>query len=111
MGKQVCWWYARQYDKRHKYGGKISMEPDAADASQSVFQDASARLQRLTPRQYELLGLLLQGDAPEEIAQRGNLSVRTVRNYLQQLYDAFAGDNTDAGVDDDQRGDDGDIIR
>jgi len=44
---------------------------------------------RLSPRQQEVLHLLLSGDSEKEIASRLNRSVHTVHTFVRQIYDAF----------------------
>jgi DNA-binding CsgD family transcriptional regulator len=55
--------------------GRLSPSPTGADD--------------LPPRLKEVLDLLLLGQAPKQIAHTLNLSVHTVREHIQRLYDRF----------------------
>ncbi len=61
------------------------------DLEQRATRDRSAqgreRLQRLTPREREVLGLIADGHANREVAERLGLSVRTVEVYKARVMD------------------------
>lgn len=50
------------------------------------FSNAPSQTSPLTPRQRDILNLLQQGYDNQKIAQRLNLSVKTVENHLTRLY-------------------------
>jgi two-component system response regulator FixJ len=52
-----------------------------ARLQQTERADLEARLAELSPRQREVMDLVVQGLANKEIAQRLNISPRTVENY------------------------------
>jgi DNA-binding NarL/FixJ family response regulator len=50
-----------------------------------VGQDGGSALERLTPRQREVLQLVAEGNTTQEIARIMNLSVKTVETHRTQL--------------------------
>jgi two-component system response regulator DctR len=54
-------------------------------ATNAARQDALARINRLTPRERELMGLLAAGRTSKEIAGSLNVSVKTVDNHRAHL--------------------------
>ena len=67
------------------------MRPAGAQASQEDFQKAPASLDAvgLTPRQGEVLGLLLQGKPNKLIARDLNVSVETVKDHVAAVLRAL----------------------
>ena len=47
---------------------------------------AMAESLRLSPRQAQIVGLLLQGRKDKQIAQALNLTIRTVREHLSRIF-------------------------
>ena len=43
----------------------------------------------LSPRQAQIIRLLLQGDSDKQIAQSLNISLATVRTHMRRLFDKF----------------------
>jgi two-component system, LuxR family, response regulator FixJ len=52
---------------------------------EAVTGDAAARVNRLTPRERELMGYLASGKTSKEIAKSLNVSVKTVDNHRAHL--------------------------
>jgi len=59
----------------------------AEEATQTAVPAAAMLLASLTPREREVLALLVQGLSGKEIAARLFLSARTVENHLASIYD------------------------
>ena len=57
--------------------------------ARSKVSDPQARqqLDKLTPREYEIAGLIAQGLSNQEIAQRLNLEITSVRRYVSRILD------------------------
>lgn len=55
-------------------------------------------LARLTPRQYEILELMAQGLTNEAIARRLKVSLKTVANQINTLYQELGIDRTDSSL-------------
>ena len=51
--------------------------------------DNADSLERLTPRQREVLQLIAEGNSTKQIAKRLSVSVKTVETYRSQLMDAL----------------------
>jgi DNA-binding NarL/FixJ family response regulator len=47
--------------------------------------DGARRLERLTPRELEILGLMAEGRAPEEITSTLGMSPNTLRTHMQNV--------------------------
>ncbi|MGH8606094.1 MAG: response regulator [Gammaproteobacteria bacterium] len=63
------------------YGGRRVLSPDIAQAlAISKLQDERIPLGELSPREFEILQLLVGGRTPQEIAQSLHLSPKTVAN-------------------------------
>ncbi len=60
---------------------------------QSERADLEARLSELSPRQREVMDLVVQGLANKEIAQRLNISPRTVENYRAWVMEKMGASN------------------
>ena len=74
-----------------KAGGAPMTAEIAAKVVQSFHKPAAAaasgRVQSLTPREAEVLGLLAQGYVAKEIADRLAISYETVRDHLAHIYE------------------------
>jgi FixJ family two-component response regulator len=62
-------------------------------ADEQVKNDALARVDRLTPRERELMGLLAAGQTSKEIASALNVSVKTVDNHRAHLLSKLQASN------------------
>ncbi len=67
------------------------MRPVGVQADQSAYQKASLSLDEvgLTPRQHDVLGLLLQGKPNKLIARELNVSVETVKDHVAAVLRAL----------------------
>jgi two-component system, LuxR family, response regulator FixJ len=62
-------------------------------AAERVKNDAVARIERLTPRERELMGLLAAGQTSKEIAAALSVSVKTVDNHRAHLLSKLQASN------------------
>ena len=63
------------------------MSKHVTDYVRRVGDDSTSSLERLSPRQREVLQLIAEGRTTQEIAHRLNLSVKTVDTHRTQLMD------------------------
>jgi DNA-binding NarL/FixJ family response regulator len=68
-----------------KDGGKVVGVFGVARATSSDKAQAPAAGVELTPRQFEVLGLLAEGCSTDEIAQHLGVSAETVRNHVREI--------------------------
>ena len=62
--------------------GHVAICPEISDAlAMSRLQDEASAIDTLSPREFEILRMLLDGRSAEEIAAAFNLSPKTVANY------------------------------
>lgn len=67
-------------------GGKMFISPAVAEClAQDLRSDGAAPHTRLTDREFEVLGLLVQGDTVTKIAQSLDLSVKTVSTHKARI--------------------------
>lgn len=66
--------------------GLVVLDPDLVAAAQP---QKDSLLSTLTPRQTEIFGLIAQGYTNAAIADRLDISVKTVENHINQLYQAL----------------------
>lgn len=62
--------------------GRRVFSPEIADALADEAVDGDGPLHQLTPREFEVLRLLVQGESPQGIASSMHLSPKTILNYL-----------------------------
>lgn len=75
------------------FAGQMTMSPEAASAG------AAAKLQRLTPRERELLALVAKGSSNRRAAEQLGISQETVKGYLSNIMQKLhATDRTHAVV-------------
>lgn len=75
---------------RQVHGGGAPMTARIARMVVQSFQRMGAskrETENLTPREREILDLLAQGDLCKEIAEKLNLSLRTVHTHLKNIYE------------------------
>lgn len=65
----------------------------SADVRQAADGDASGMAAHLTPREFEVLRQLVQGQSAQHIADAMHLSPKTVLNYLTLIRQKLAADN------------------
>lgn len=65
--------------------GKRVLSPEIAFALATESLDGDVLLSRLSPREFEVLRMVVNGDAPEEVALRMHLSTKTILNHLTQI--------------------------
>jgi two-component system, NarL family, invasion response regulator UvrY len=66
--------------------GRMSICPEIRDAlAMSSLQEDASALQALSPREFEILRMLLDAKSAEEIATAFNLSLKTVSNYHYEI--------------------------
>lgn len=63
--------------------------PIARDDDVSMFEGRDDAADSISPREQEVLQLLVDGCAPSEVAQRLFISPRTVKNHLASIYEKF----------------------
>jgi two-component system, NarL family, invasion response regulator UvrY len=62
--------------------GRVAICPDISEAlARSRLQDDASAIDTLSPREFEILRMLLNGRSAEEIATAFNLSPKTVSNH------------------------------
>jgi DNA-binding NarL/FixJ family response regulator len=61
------------------------ISPDIANVAIDELMGSDAALRQLTPREFEMLRLLVHGESAQEIAVSMHLSPKTVLNYLTQI--------------------------
>jgi DNA-binding NarL/FixJ family response regulator len=62
--------------------GKRVFSPEIADVLANEALEGDAALQNLTPREFEVLRMLVKGESTQEIANSMHLSPKTILNYL-----------------------------
>lgn len=67
---------------RRVAAGKQVFSPDIADIVTREVIGGDALLQHLTPREFEVLHMVVHGESPSDIASSMHLSPKTVLNYL-----------------------------
>lgn len=67
---------------RRVVAGKQVFSPEIADIIASEAMDGEALLQHLTPREFEVLRMVVHGESANQIASSMHLSPKTVLNYL-----------------------------
>lgn len=67
---------------RNVVAGKQVFSSDIADTIASEAISGDALLQHLTPREFEVLRMVVHGESPNDIASSMHLSPKTVLNYL-----------------------------
>jgi len=74
-----------------KATGKNSIDEIALEALEAYLRTLAghAALQRLTPRQREVLEMIASGDRTREIARKLNISVKTVEMHRAQLMETL----------------------
>jgi DNA-binding NarL/FixJ family response regulator len=65
--------------------GMRVISPDIANVAIDELIGSDAALRQLTPREFEMLRLLVHGESTQEIAISMHLSPKTVLNYLTQI--------------------------
>lgn len=75
--------------------GLMVLDPRLIQAARA---QSGGALARLTPRQFEILELMAQGLTNEGIASRLNLSLKTVANQINGLYQELGIDRTDSSL-------------
>ena len=65
--------------------GMRVISPDIANVAIDEIIGSDAALRQLTPREFEMLRLLVHGESAQEIAISMHLSPKTVLNYLTQI--------------------------
>lgn len=73
--------------------GKRVLAPEMAHAVAQAASDHRGALASLTPREFEVLRMLAQGEPAEEIAQAMHLSQKTIFNYLSLIRQKLDVDN------------------
>lgn len=75
---------------REAHGGGVPMPPEIARKMIRLFQvqgEAETAVDNLTPRETEVLEMVVLGLGNKEIAGRMGVSLRTVRFHLQHIYE------------------------
>jgi DNA-binding NarL/FixJ family response regulator len=71
--------------------GETYLTPSVARYTAETYRDGTGReltpLERLSPRQREILQLIAEGHSTKEMAYRLNLSVKTIETHRTQLMD------------------------
>ncbi|MFN3985220.1 MAG: response regulator [Rhodocyclaceae bacterium] len=73
--------------------GERVLAPDIARAVACAALDAEQTLERLTPREFEVLRMAARGDAAVCIAEQMHLSHKTVLNHLSAVRQKLGADN------------------
>jgi RNA polymerase sigma factor (sigma-70 family) len=81
----------RRLEELRQATGKKSIEAVALDAIDAHLRTvaAHAALERLTPRQREVLQLIAEGSKTREVARKLNISVKTVEMHRAQLMETL----------------------
>jgi DNA-binding NarL/FixJ family response regulator len=69
------------------------VSPDIANAAIEEFIDGDRAFQHLTPREFDVLRLLVHGESAQAIASSMHLSPKTVSNYLTLIRQKLDADN------------------
>lgn len=75
--------------------GERYVSPDvAANMARSVAQPGSAEIEALTPREFEILRLLVRGETVRSISDKLALSEKTVANHQSAIREKFGARNS-----------------
>lgn len=78
---------------RRLVAGQRVFSPDVAGHAAAAAFAGDSPLQQLTPREFEILRLLVHGESAQEIAASMHLSTKTVLNYLTLIRQKLDTDN------------------
>lgn len=78
---------------RRLMAGRRVFSPEIADVLAREAIEGDDALHQLTPREFEVLRLLVQGESPQGIAHSMHLSPKTVLNYLTLIRQKLGADS------------------